>query len=226
MSLMSRVRDIDDVPTLAASADDNALERLKEHIQRFVSTDDIAAIMAEQPSRARNELKSACRQAFEDASWAGVSQREQQRLTDGLIDMVFGFGPLESLLADDSVTEIMVNGPSDVFFERDGRLHRSEQRFADEGQLRALIDEGLVDSVDLYKVGHHGSKNALDDEEAAVLSPRIALVSAGARNRYGHPAQDTLDRLEAAGARVFRTDEQGDVSCKLTADRIEVDTLR
>ena len=101
MSLMSRVRDIDDVPTLAASADDNALERLKEHIQRFVSTDDIAAIMAEQPSRARNELKSACRQAFEDASWAGVSQREQQRLTDGLIDMVFGFGPLESLLADD-----------------------------------------------------------------------------------------------------------------------------
>ena len=226
MSLMSRVRDIDDVPTLAASADDHALERLKEHIQRFVSTDDIAAIMAEQPSRARNELKSACRQAFEDASWAGVSQREQQRLTDGLIDMVFGFGPLESLLADDSVTEIMVNGPSDVFFERDGRLHRSEQRFADEGQLRALIDEGLVDSVDLYKVGHHGSKNALDDEEAAVLSPRIALVSAGARNRYGHPAQDTLDRLEAAGARVFRTDEQGDVSCKLTADRIEVDTLR
>ncbi|MFR1637841.1 MAG: hypothetical protein ACLSVD_00920 [Eggerthellaceae bacterium] len=40
----------------------------REHIQRFVSTDDIAAIMAEQPSRARNELKSACRQAFEDAS--------------------------------------------------------------------------------------------------------------------------------------------------------------
>ena len=42
----------------------------------------------------------------------------------------------------------------------------------------------------------------------------------------GETAQDTLDRLEAAGARVFRTDEQGDVSCKLTADRIEVDTLR
>ena len=42
---------------------------------------------------------------------------------------------------------------------------------AERDQLRALIDEGLVDSVDLYKVGHHGSKNALDDEEAAVLSP-------------------------------------------------------
>ena len=144
MSLMSRVRDIDDVPTLAASADDNALERLKEHIQRFVSTDDIAAIMAEQPSRARNELKSACRQAFEDASWAGVSQREQQRLTDGLIDMVFGFGPLESLLADDSVTEIMVNGPSDVFFERDGRLLGPLGRRIDEASpmVNARLPEG------------------------------------------------------------------------------------
>ena len=97
---------------------------------------------------------------------------------------------------------------------------------AERDQLRALIDEGLVGAVDIYKVGHHGSKNALDDEEAAVLAPRIALVSAGAGNRYGHPAPDTLDRLEAAGARICRTDEQGDVSCKLTRERIEVRTLR
>lgn len=97
---------------------------------------------------------------------------------------------------------------------------------AERDQLRALLDAGLVGAVDLYKVGHHGSKNALDDEEAAVLAPRIALVSAGANNRYGHPAAETLERLEAVGARVCRTDEQGDVSCKLTDDRIEVRTLR
>lgn len=143
MSLMSRVRDVDDVPSLAPAPGDGALEQLKEHIQAFVSIDEIAAIMAQQPSRARNELKSACRQAFEGAAWAGVSERERQRLTDDLIDTVFGFGPLEPLLADESVTEVMVNGPSDVFFERDGRLCRSEQRFADEGQLRALIDRVL-----------------------------------------------------------------------------------
>lgn len=143
MSLMSRVRDVDDAPSLAPAPGDGALEQLKEHIQAFVSIDEIAAIMAQQPSRARNELKSACRQAFEGAAWAGVSERERQRLTDDLIDTVFGFGPLEPLLADESVTEVMVNGPSDVFFERDGRLCRSEQRFADEGQLRALIDRVL-----------------------------------------------------------------------------------
>ena len=97
---------------------------------------------------------------------------------------------------------------------------------AEHDQLRALIDEGRVGSVDIYKVGHHGSRNALDDEEAAVLAPRIALVSAGAGNRYGHPTQETLDRLSAVGSAIYRTDEQGDVSCKLTGDRIEVATLR
>ena len=97
---------------------------------------------------------------------------------------------------------------------------------AEHEQLRALIDAGLVGTVDVYKVGHHGSKNALDDEEAAVLAPRIALVSAGANNRYGHPTDETLARLDATGARIYRTDEQGDVSCKLADDRIDVRTLR
>lgn len=97
---------------------------------------------------------------------------------------------------------------------------------AERDQLRALIDTGLVGAVDLYKVGHHGSKNALDDEEAAILAPKLALVSAGENNRYGHPAPETLERLEAVGATVRRTDEEGDVSCKFTPDRIEVSTLR
>lgn len=143
MSLMSRVREIDDAPALPTTSGDNALEQLKEQIQAFVSTDEIAAMMTGQPSRARNELKSACRQAFESSAWAAVSKQDRKRLTDDLVDAVFGFGPLESLLADEGVTEIMVNGPSNVFFERDGRLYRSGQRFADERQLRALVDRVL-----------------------------------------------------------------------------------
>lgn len=143
MSLMSRVRDIDDASTGPTGPNGGALEKLKEQMQAFVSTDEIASIMVEQPSRARNELKSACRQVFEDAMWAAVPVHVRERLVDELIDMVFGFGPLESLLADETVTEIMVNGPDAVFFERDGRLYPSDQRFADEGQLRALVDRVL-----------------------------------------------------------------------------------
>lgn len=93
-------------------------------------------------------------------------------------------------------------------------------------QIKQLIDDQAVGKVDIYKVGHHGSKNALTNQEAHVLSPSIALISVGERNRYGHPSVQIIDLLELAGATVFRTDESGDVSCKLKANQIEVDTLR
>lgn len=97
---------------------------------------------------------------------------------------------------------------------------------AEHEQLETLVDVGLLGQVDVLKVGHHGSKNALTPELARTLSPRLALVSVGARNRYGHPAQKTLAELEEVGARIERTDEAGDVSCKLEAEGIAVSTLR
>lgn len=86
---------------------------------------------------------------------------------------------------------------------------------AEREQLAKMIAEG-VGPVDLYKVGHHGSKNALGTVEAERLSPSIALVSCGEGNRYGHPAASTVETLENVGARVFRSDVVGDVSCKLS----------
>lgn len=97
---------------------------------------------------------------------------------------------------------------------------------AERDQLARLVESGAVGNVDVYKVGHHGSKNAVDGQVAAALSPSIALVSVGAGNRYGHPSAQTVAALEEAGALVLRTDEAGDVSCKMEADRIAVDTLR
>lgn len=143
MSLMSRVLEADGAEGRSNVVARSGLEELRSQMQAFVSFDDIATMMAEHPHRARSELKNACRQAFEDVCWATTPDEERARLVDELIDVVFGFGPLEALLADDGITEIMVNGPFSVFYERDGRLHRSQQRFSDEGQLRALIDRVL-----------------------------------------------------------------------------------
>ena len=119
------------------------LDALKEQVQMIVSADEVAALQAENPGRARSEVRSACRRVFESLAWADVPAAQRARLEGELLDTVFGFGPLEGLLADDTVTEIMVNGPRSVYFERDGRLYRSEQRFADEDQLRALVDRVL-----------------------------------------------------------------------------------
>jgi pilus assembly protein CpaF len=61
-------------------------------------------------------------------------------LRDRLVDEAVGFGALEPLLADNSITEIMVNGPDEVFIERQGKLSRSELRFSSAQALRSIVD--------------------------------------------------------------------------------------
>ncbi len=66
--------------------------------------------------------------------------------------------------------------------------------------------------ADLLKVAHHGSSTSTIPELLAAVHPRFAVISVGARNVYGHPRQDVLDRLAAAHVRTYRTDMNGAVS--------------
>jgi pilus assembly protein CpaF len=72
---------------------------------------------------------------------SGISGEDRERIAEELTADILGHGPLERLLADDTVTEIMVNGPYDVWVERAGRLHRTPVRFTDEGHLRRIISK-------------------------------------------------------------------------------------
>jgi pilus assembly protein CpaF len=69
-----------------------------------------------------------------------LSSEERARLTAELADDVLGYGPLQRLLDDDSVSEIMVNGPDNIYVEQDGRLTRTTARFSSEEHLRRVID--------------------------------------------------------------------------------------
>ena len=66
---------------------------------------------------------------------------DRERLIDEIADDTLGHGPLERLLADDTVTEIMVNGPHDVWIERRGRLYETTVRFSDDAHLRRIINK-------------------------------------------------------------------------------------
>ena len=83
-----------------------------------------------------------------------------------------------------------------------------------------LLASGLADRVgpqlDVLKVAHHGSRTATTVGLVEALRPRIAVISAGADNDYGHPAPETLARLESVGAQVFRTDLDGTI--EITTD--------
>jgi pilus assembly protein CpaF len=71
----------------------------------------------------------------------GISRDDRERLVSEISDDILGHGPIERLLADDSVTEIMVNGPFDVWVERQGRLYQTTVRFNDDSHLRRIINK-------------------------------------------------------------------------------------
>lgn len=74
-----------------------------------------------------------------------------------------------------------------------------------------LLAKGVLDDVDVLKVGHHGSKTSSNQEFLKAIRPEYAVISVGRKNRYGHPNQEALSRLASAGAEIFRTDLQGTV---------------
>ena len=81
-----------------------------------------------------------------------------------------------------------------------------------ESDIDARIIHNITTPVDLLKSPHHGSKTSASNALLSVLNPRVAIVSVGAKNSYGHPAAETLQRLGERGAAVERTDLNGTVT--------------
>ncbi|MBP2017392.1 competence protein ComEC [Symbiobacterium terraclitae] len=75
-----------------------------------------------------------------------------------------------------------------------------------------LVDRGYDLSADVLKVAHHGSRFSTTERFLRAVSPRVAVVSAGRGNPFGHPHGEVLERLRAAGAEVWRTDQHGTVT--------------
>ena len=74
-----------------------------------------------------------------------------------------------------------------------------------------LLYSGDDLDADILKVGHHGSKTSSTAEFLAAVSPEIAVIQVGRKNRFGHPVEEVLERLEASGAKILRTDRDGDI---------------
>ncbi len=142
MSLTERVREVESLNAIShgEAAARLTVEELRRDVRAWTSLEAIAAIMVDNPQRARNELRSSCRKALAEPKWETLSGAEKRALVEELIDVVFGMGPIEGLIEDESVTEIMINGSKSIFFERDGRLVQSDVAFESDEQVRVLID--------------------------------------------------------------------------------------
>jgi competence protein ComEC len=91
--------------------------------------------------------------------------------------------------------------------------------------IDAVAEAGLLESgadvrAALLKVAHHGAATGSSAEFLAAVAPAAAVISVGAGNRFGHPAEETLARLAAAGAAVYRTDQVGVVEVVTDGERL------
>ena len=88
-----------------------------------------------------------------------------------------------------------------------------------------ILAEGTPIAADVLKVAHHGSKYSSSASFLEAVKPKYAVISVGP-NSYGHPAPETLDRLTAAGAHIFRTDQQGTVVLFSDGQTVYTETVR
>lgn len=82
----------------------------------------------------------------------------------------------------------------------------TEQRLVWRGVLRQAQDK-----VDVLKVSHHGSATATSEELLETIKPKLAVISVGKNNRFGHPTDEVLERLKEKQIKVKRTDEDGEI---------------
>jgi competence protein ComEC len=89
-----------------------------------------------------------------------------------------------------------------------------------------MVRRGGLLKSDVLLVPHHGSRTSSTAELLAAVGPRWAIVPAGYRNRFGHPARDVLDRYGDADVRLLRTDRDGAVDVRLAEQGVRITTER
>ncbi|WP_281824036.1 CpaF family protein [Jannaschia rubra] len=122
------------------------IEELKTEMHhRLLDNLNLSAIEKADPAALRSEIVSI---TTDELSEMGVVLGRDDRdiLNSELFDEVMGLGPLEPLLKDESVNDILVNGPHNIYIERTGKLQKSEIRFKDEKHLMRIIDK-IVSAV-------------------------------------------------------------------------------
>ncbi len=142
MSLYKRLHDVQAAPASGNNRRDPVLDELRQRIHHNL-IDDLGPIIYDKRlseddlrKRVNEQLHAALAQER-----APLSAADKAQLIQDVSDDILGYGPIDRLLKDDDITEVMVNGPEAVYVERNGKIELSSATFADEVHLRRIIDK-------------------------------------------------------------------------------------
>src|SRR5215469_525131 len=133
------------LPLDLSRSDNPLLARMQQEVKTAVHREligkvDLEKLLFMQDTRARQQLLSVILQLVGEYG-VPFSASERTRLANEVLDEVFGLGPLEPLLQDDSVTDILVNTANTVYVERGGMLEKTRVVFKDDNHLMHIIDK-------------------------------------------------------------------------------------
>ncbi|MEE1208983.1 MAG: CpaF family protein [Parafannyhessea umbonata] len=145
MSVLERVRAQGEVSDAGNKLMREKRERLKRDLVERLGLSAVATVVASGDiDRARGELAVSCQAILNTQGYEGLSESDRAELVRQVLDEVCGLGPLQPLLEDETISEVMVNGCDHLFFERDGEIHEAETVFDSPEQIMMVIDRILA----------------------------------------------------------------------------------
>jgi len=127
-------------PSRTAEGKEGGFDELKQHIHsKLVDKLDLTKVGEMEADVLRREIRPVVEHLC-DSEGSLLNRNERERLVDEVLDETFGLGPLETLLKDSSVSDILINGPKHVYVERRGKMEKTAVMFRDNDHLMKIID--------------------------------------------------------------------------------------
>ena len=188
-------------PARAGRADNNDFESLKRLIHgKLVDKLDLSRLGDLQGDTLRREIRLVVEHLC-DTENPLLNRTERERLIEEVLDETFGFGPLEILMKEEGIADIMINGPKNVFVEKNGRIIKHEVTFRDNEHLLQILDRIVS------KVGRRVDETCPmvdarlpDGSRLNAIIPPLALDGASLTIRKFGANPLTLEKLLGFGA--------------------------
>jgi pilus assembly protein CpaF len=169
--------------------------------KQLLETLDLGLLSSLETDRAKVDLHEAIVQLMANDSSQALSAEGRKRVIKQIEDEVFGLGPLEPLLADTTVSDILVNGPKSVYVERRGKLEKTPYTFLDDRHLRNIIDR-IVSQVGrrIDEASPMVDARLVDGSRVNAIIPPLALDGPSVSIRRFAVDRLTMDNMLSYGS--------------------------
>lgn len=141
MTLMERASAKSQGKNPSYAGETAVFDEFRDKVNEIIPPAKVARLILRNPRQARSEIKLACEKVINEEPWILDGRFSAEEAVSKYLNEVFGFGPLEEMISDEGITEIMVNGSNSLYYEKEGCLYRAKDAFSDDAQVYALIDK-------------------------------------------------------------------------------------